>query len=179
MHRLRRQFGSKFVHLLKKSPTLVENLKHIRANNIKIRTGKGYCQAYYNKDTRTIYIGRRCALHYKLISLAHEFVHALIKPTEDPIPGKTGKKEFVNRCLSEEVEAIVHEVYIMQELIAAGMKEKEFSFNLQWLKLYLNGGRKAIRKKLNSTVTSTTGEKYPLYYGHWYDSKVPKNMRLP
>jgi hypothetical protein len=93
------------------------------------------------------------------------------------VPGVTGRQEFVTRCLEEETEAIVHEISIVKELLLAGVKidPKE----LEWLKRYKRGGRKAIMKALQKTITSTTGEDYPEYYGSWYDEIVPPAKRLP
>ena len=174
---LRRQFGKRLVEAALKCPTLVEDIFRIKTEGVRIRLVDGPCRAYYDRKKRTIYIGRWCPRNYKLISIAHEFVHAIVKPTIDPIPGKTGRKEFVDRCLDEETEAIVHEIHIVRELIQAGVKidPKE----LEWLRRYRRGGRKAIRKALEKTITSTTGEDYPEYYGSWYDEIVPPSKRLP
>ncbi|MBK7746097.1 MAG: hypothetical protein IPP97_03405 [Candidatus Obscuribacter sp.] len=177
LRNLKRQFGKRMVETLLKSPTLLEDIEQIREAGVRIRLVDGPCRAYYDRKKRTIYIGRWCPRNYKLISIAHEFVHALVKPTLDPIPGKTGRKEFVNRCLEEETEAIVHEIEIVKELIKAGtpVDPKE----LEWLKRYRRGGRKAIRKALEKTITSTTGEDYPEYYASWYDEIVPPAQRIP
>lgn len=174
---LKRQFGKRLVETALKSPTLVEDLGRIRLEGVKIRLVDGPCRAYYDRKKRTIYIGRWCPRNYKLISIAHEFVHALVKPTIDPIPGKTGRQEFVDRCLDEETEAIVHEIEIVKELLQAGVAvdPKE----LEWLNRYKRGGRKAIRRALEKTITSTTGEDYPEYYGSWYDEMVPPAKRKP
>ncbi len=174
---LKRQFGKRLVECALKCPTLVEDIERIRQEGVKIRLVDGPCRAYYDRKKRTIYIGRWCPRNYKLISIAHEFVHAVIRPTIDPVPGVTGKQEFVTRCLEEETEAIVHEISIVKELLLAGVKidPKE----LEWLKRYKRGGRKAIMKALQKTITSTTGEDYPEYYGSWYDEIVPPAKRLP
>ena len=177
MRNLKRQFGKRLVEAALKCPTLIEDIERIRTEGVKIRLVDGPCRAYYDRKKRTIYIGRWCPRNYKLISIAHEFVHALIKPTIDPIAGTTGRKEFINRCLDEEAEAIVHEILIVKELINAGVKvdPKE----LDWLNRYRRGGRKAVRKALEKTITSTTGEDYPEYYGSWYDEMIPTPKRLP
>jgi len=174
---LKRQFGRRMVEALQKSPTLIDDIERIREAGVRIRLVDGPCRAYYDRKKRTIYIGRWCPRNYKLISIAHEFVHALVKPTVDPVPGKTGRQEFVDRCIEEETEAIVHEIEIVKELIKAGIPvdPKE----LEWLKRYRRGGRTAIRKALQKTITSTTGEDYPEYYGSWYDEIVPISQRLP
>ena len=36
-----------------------------------------------------------------------------------------------------------------------------------------------VRKALEKTITSTTGEDYPEYYASWYDEIVPASQRLP
>jgi hypothetical protein len=174
---LKRQFGRRMVEALQKSPTLIDDIERIREAGVRIRLVDGPCRAYYDRKKRTIYIGRWCPRNYKLISIAHEFVHALVKPTVDPVPGKTGRQEFIDRCIEEETEAIVHEIEIVKELIKAGIPvdPKE----LEWLKRYRRGGRTAIRKALQKTITSTTGEDYPEYYGSWYDEIVPVSQRLP
>jgi Zn-dependent peptidase ImmA (M78 family) len=177
LRNLRRQFGKRLVEVALKSPTLIGDIERIKLEGVKIRQVDGPCRAYYDRRKRTIYIGRWCPRNYKLISIAHEFVHALVKPTIDPVAGQTSRAEFVERCLEEETEAIVHEISIVRELLKAGVKvdPKE----LEWLKRYRRGGRKAIRKALQKTITSTTGEDYPEYYGSWYDEMIPQAKRLP
>ena len=174
---LKRQFGKRLVEAALKSPTLVQDIERIRNEGVRIRLVDGPCRAYFDRKKRTIYIGRWCPRNYKLISIAHEFVHALLKPTVDPIPGKTGRQEFIDRCIEEETEAIVHEIIIVKELMQAGVKvdPKE----LEWLNRHKKGGRRAIRRALQKTITSTTGEDYPEYYGSWYDEIVPAWQRLP
>lgn len=177
MRNLKRQFGKRLVETALKSPTLVSDLERIKVEGVRIRLVDGPCRAYYDRKKRTIYIGRWCPRNYKLISIAHEFVHALVKPTIDPVPGKTGRQEFIDRCIEEETEAIVHEILIVKELLLAGVEvdPKE----LEWLKRYRSGGRRAIRRALQKTITSTTGEDYPEYYGSWYDETVPLALRRP
>ncbi|HNB23409.1 MAG TPA: hypothetical protein PKZ32_13360 [Candidatus Melainabacteria bacterium] len=174
---LKRQFGKRLVECALKCPTLVEDIERIRQEGVKIRLVDGPCRAYYDRKKRTIYIGRWSPRNYNLIRIAHKFAHAVIRPTIDPVPGVTGRQEFVTRCLEEETEAIVHEISIVKELLQAGVKidPKE----LEWLKRYKRGGRKAIMKALQKTITSTTGEDYPEYYGSWYDEIVPPSKRLP
>jgi Zn-dependent peptidase ImmA (M78 family) len=174
---LKRQFGKRLVETALKSPTLMSDLERIKVEGVRIRLVDGPCRAYYDRKKRTIYIGRWCPRNYKLISIAHVFVHALVKPTIDPVPGKTGRQEFIDRCIEEETEAIVHEILIVKELLLAGVEvdPKE----LEWLKRYRSGGRRAIRRALQKTITSTTGEDYPEYYGSWYDETVPVALRRP
>lgn len=155
IHNLKRQFGKRFVEAALKSRTFVRALYDIRTNQVKIRLVDGPCRAYYDRRKRTIYIGRWCPCNYKIISVVHEYVHALVRPTTDPIPGETGRQEFIDRCLDEEAEAIAMEVQCVKDLLKAGARldPKE----LEWLKRFNKGGRKAIRRALETTVTSTTG----------------------
>jgi hypothetical protein len=177
MLELKKQLGKGLVEAALKSPTLMADIERIRNEGVRIRLVDGPCRAYYDRKRRTIYIGKWCPRNYKLISIAHEFVHAIVKPTIDPVPGQTGRQEFIDRCLEEETEAIVHEIHIVRELLKAdvAVDPKE----LEWLNRYKRGGRKAIRKALEKTITSTTGEDYPEYYGIWYDEIVPSAKRLP
>lgn len=91
LRNLKRQFGRRMVETLLMSPTLVDDIDKIRAAGVRIRLVDGPCRASDRKK-RTIYIGRWCPRNYKLISIAHEFVHALVKPTIDPVPGQTGRQ---------------------------------------------------------------------------------------
>jgi hypothetical protein len=177
MEQIRRQFGDKFAKALSKCPTLVADLQEIRAAGVKIRKLGGRCQAYSDRDKRTIYIGGRCGLSYKLISLAHEKVHVLVSLTPDPIPGKTGRQAFIDMCLNAETDAIVHEVVVAGELLAAGIAVDDHS--MKWYRRFKRGGRAAIRKAIEQSYTSNTGERYPEYYGGWYDEVVKPKDRLP
>jgi type VI secretion system secreted protein VgrG len=177
MELIKRQFGAKFADALLKSPTLVADLAEIRAAGVRIRKLSGRCQAYSNRDKRAIYISGRCNLSYKLISLAHEKVHVLVSPTPDPKAGVTGRRDFIEMCLNAETDAIEHEVKVASELLAAGIAVDAHS--LKWLRRYKRGGRAAIRKALENSYTSNTGELYPEYYGGWYDEVLKPNQRLP
>lgn len=177
MNKLRRQFGESFIEALSKCPTLVADLAEIRANGVKIRKLGGHCQAYSNRGKKTIYIGARCKLSYKLISLAHEKVHVLVSPTPDPVPGKTSRQAFINMCLEAETDCIEHEVKVVAELLAARITVDDHSMG--WYRRYQKGGRQAIREAMENAHASTTGEKYPEYYGGWYDEAVRPKDRLP
>ncbi|GEM_PF-417216 len=177
MDQIKRQFGAAFAEALAQCPTLVADLREIRQNGVRIRKLSGHCQAYSNRDRKTIYIGSRCSLSYKLISLAHEKVHVLVSPTPNPIPGKTGRQAFIDMCLNAETDAIVHEVQVTGELVRAGIPVDKHS--LTWYRRFKRGGRAAVRKAIEGAYTSNTGEKYPDYYGLWYDEVVKPKDRLP
>jgi hypothetical protein len=177
MKKIRRQFGAEFADALAQSPTLMKDLAEIRAAAVKIRKLSGRCQAYSNSRKMTISIAAECDLSYKLISLAHEKVHVLVSPTANPVPGKTSRRAFIDLCLEAETDAIEHEVQVTAELLAYGLKVDEHS--LSWLRRYKRGGRAAIRKAIETSFTSNTGERYPEYYGGWYDEVVKPKERLP
>ncbi len=175
--KLEKKLGKSVIDIALKLPTLMDDIDKIEEAGIKIKFIDGPCKAYYDKRKRTIFIGKWCPRNYKLISIAHEFVHAILNPTQDPVPGKTGRKEFIERCLEEETMAIIHEINIVKELVKANVKID--NNELEWLKRYEEGGKKAIYKALKTTITSTTGEDYPEYYGGWYDESIPARKRLP
>jgi hypothetical protein len=177
MRRIRKQFGVKFAEALAQCPTLVADLKEIRQNGVKIRRVGGHCQAYSNRDRKTIYIGSRCNLSYQLVALAHETIHVLVSPTPDPMPRITSRQGFIDMCLNAETDCIVHEVRVVAELLAAGYDVDAHS--LSWYRRYKTGGRAAILKAMQKAITSNTGERYPEYYGAWYDEVVRPADRVP
>lgn len=180
MEKLRKQFGRKFADTLAKCPTLVADLDELRQHGVKIRkvSGEGkHCQAYSMRKRMTIYLGTHCSVAQKLIALAHEKVHMIVKPTPDPIPRTMGRQEFIEFNLNAETDCIVHEVKVTAELVKLGLKVDDHS--LSWLRRYKRGGRPAILKAMRKAVTSNTGELYPEYYGGWYDEAVKPKHRLP
>lgn len=177
MKAFRRQFGPAFADALSKCPTLVADLAEIRAKGVKIRKVGGHCQAYSMLTRMTIYIGSKCKLSYALIALAHEKVHLLVSPTPNPTPGVSSRQAFIKMCLEAETDSIVHEVQVVQELLDAGVKVDAHS--MKWYRRFKKGGRAAIREAMNEAITSNTGEKYPDYYGGWYDEVVKPKDRLP
>lgn len=180
MEKLRKQFGRKFADTLAQCPTLVADLDELRQHGVKIRkvTGEGkHCQAYSMRKRMTIYLGTHCSIAQKLIALAHEKVHMIVKPTPDPIPRTMGRQEFIEFNLNAETDCIVHEVKVTAELVKLGLKVDDHS--LSWLRRYKRGGRPAILKAMRKAITSNTGELYPDYYGGWYDEAVKPKHRLP
>lgn len=177
MKAFRKQFGRKFADALSKCPTLVADLAEIRSKGVKIRKVGGHCQAYSMLKRMTIYIGSKCKLSYALIALAHEKVHLLVSPTPNPTPRVSSRQAFIEMCLEAETDAIVHEVQVVQELLDAGIKVDAHS--MKWYRRFKRGGRNAIRAAMNEAITSNTGEKYPEYYGGWYDEVVKPKDRLP
>lgn len=170
-------FGKSMFESACLSKTLLKLICRAHESKVKYKLLNGVCMAYYDSNKNTIYIGKFCPRNYKIISVAHEISHAVIRRTVNPIPGVTGRKEFIESCIDDETESIVQELKVLVELKNAGIKfhEKEE----RWLKAYKSGGRRTIRKILKTTITSTTLETYPTYYSGWYDQIVPKSKRLP
>lgn len=177
VEKLQRQFGARFLEAVAKCPTLIADLKDIHTHGITIRKVGGHCQAYSIRKRKSIYVGSKCKLTYQLISVGHEKIHVIDSPTPDAVPGVTGRQWFIDACLDGETDSIVHEVIIAGELLAAGYEVDAHS--LKWHRRFQKGGRAAIRNAIEEAFTSNTGEKYPEYYGLWYDEVVKPSKRLP
>lgn len=138
----KRKFGRAFWKLAEVSPTFMEDLKLLEAAGIEIRLLNKSDIAYFSRKKRVIYVGKWSSHVNKIVSIGHEFVHALLRPTTDVKEGDD-KETWVNERLEEETEAIVHELLILQELVAAGKSKhfgKQFSgVGLSWLTIFLGG----------------------------------------
>ena len=171
---LRKQFGEQCFNIMLLSPTIMKNLEEIKRLKIKIRLLGGVCAAYYDGDKKTIYVGRWCSKVYKATSIAHEYVHAVTYPTNNPEEGEN-REEFIQRCLWAETYAVINEIKATKELIKAKIQVE--SKLLAWLKIYRRGGKNAIFKSMHTAITSTTKEQYYAYYGLWYDEVANKIKR--
>lgn len=178
MRYIKRQFGAKFAEALSKCPTLVKDLSEIRKAGIKIRRFKGHEQAYSELRRMRIMVSTGCSMTYALVALAHEKVHLLVTPTPPPVPGFTTRRQFIDRGIKSEVDAICHEVKVVGELLAAGYEVD--SHSMSWYRRFQRGGKSAIKKALlRKTVTSNTGENYRDYYGNWYDEVIDGDNPSP
>ncbi len=83
------------------------------------------------------------------------------------MPGITTKRQFVDRGIKSEIDAICHEVKVVKELLCAGYVVDKHC--LKWFRIFEKGGRNAVKKAFEKAYTSNTGEKYRDYYAHWYD----------
>lgn len=142
MKKSKRKFGRAFWKLAEASPTFLEDLKLLEAAGIEIRLLNKNDIAYFSKKKRVVYVGKWSSNVNKIVSIGHEFVHALLRPTTDVKEGDD-KETWINERLDEETEAIVHELLILQELIAAGKSKhfgKQFSgVGLSWLTIFEGG----------------------------------------
>lgn len=135
-------FGRPFWKLAAASPTFLQDLKLLEAAGIEIRLLRKSDVAYFNTYKRVIYVGKWSSNVNKIVSIGHEFVHALLRPTTHVQEGDD-REVWINERLEEETEAIIHELLILQELIDAGKQKhfgKQFSnVGLGWLTIYLGG----------------------------------------
>lgn len=142
MKKSKRIFGRAFWKLAEASPTFMQDWKLLEAAGIKVRLLNKSDIAYFNRKKRVVYVGKWSSHVNKIVSIGHEYVHALLRPTTDVKEGDD-RETWINERLEEETEAIVHELLILQELIAAG-KSKHFgkqfsSVGLGWLTIYQGG----------------------------------------
>ncbi|MBX9879685.1 MAG: ImmA/IrrE family metallo-endopeptidase [Candidatus Obscuribacterales bacterium] len=142
MKKSKRIFGRAFWKLAEVSPTFMQDWKLLEAAGIKIRLLNKSDIAYFSRKKRVVYVGKWSSHVNKIVSIGHEYVHALLRPTTDVKEGDD-RETWINERLEEETEAIVHELLILQELIAAG-KSKHFgkqfsSVGLGWLTIYQGG----------------------------------------
>lgn len=172
---LKRRFSSFFITALLKSPTLIDVIKQLEKKKIKIRCQSGACIGAYDSDKKTIIIGTSCPDDFKLLTLAHEYIHAMYGPLPNPLRLKMGKQEYIKACISEEVEAALFELKLMKELEKkANIK---FSDNLiSWKKFKTKA---AMAKKLRKTENSISNQPYFDYYSEAYDDAVPEKYRKP
>ncbi len=142
MKKSKRIFGRAFWKLAEASPTFMQDWKLLEAAGIKIRLLNKSDIAYFSRKKRVIYVGKWNSNVYNVVSIGHEYVHALLRPTTDVKEGDD-RETWINERLEEETEAIVHELLILKELIAAG-KSKYFgklfsNVGLGWLTIYEGG----------------------------------------
>jgi hypothetical protein len=137
---------------------------------VKIRRVDNRNSATYAESDpikKVIYICKNCPLSYQLTALAHEKYHVLTHLTPLPDTNKIRRGAFVNECFNCEVEAAVHDLKVAAELQQAGITLDEHTLEL--FTIYQEGGRRALRKKLSTATTSTTGDTYRKYYGQVWD----------
>lgn len=142
MNKSKRKFGRAFWKLAEASPTFLQDLKLLEAAGIEIRLLNKNDIAYFSRKKQVVYVGKWSSNVNKIVSIGHEYVHALLRPTTDVKEGDD-RETWINERLDEETEAIVHELLILQELIAAGKRKffgKQFSgVGLTWLTIFLGG----------------------------------------
>jgi hypothetical protein len=169
MYDFKRNFGRAFDEALRKSPTLAADVKKLYRRKIKIRRVYGQCRAYFSTTIQTIFIGSSCDLVRQLQYLAHEASHALYDRPVAATNQKLTRRQFINKNITNEVNAVMHELKVLQELHLA-------SFPLDavmrsWLRLYEVQGRGGLRSALENSKTSTTDESYSDYYSRSFDEQ--------
>lgn len=176
MRLLTRQFGKSFASALAKSPTLVGDLEECRRQGVRIRRLKNKCLGYSIECDKFICIGTKCSRSIALTMLAHEIDHVLrgTAPLNDIPPGMS-RKRFVRLLLEEEVDCMEYELKVVGELKAAGVRLD--GYTLSRYRSWKRYGRAMLRRRVEKLETSTTGERYPKYYGRIYDEAMAARRR--
>ena len=164
--RLFELFGINVVLTIRKSPTLIKQLTLLEQTDIliKISRGKG---TYYDLYERTIFLESTPGDCVQVSTeIAHEIVHAIIRPTRDPVDGCDEMDRWVDECMEQETDATVNECIVADELAAKGTV---LPYSVEyWQEIWHAGGRAAIREEYESTVTSTNNQSYRSHYEGWY-----------
>jgi len=176
MNKIKRQYGNWFARAAASSPTLVSDIKEARRRGVRILRVPGRCQAYSTCKDKLVVISRRCATLTQITDLAHELYHILHGHAPiDADPRRVGRRRYIRRLLEEETDCFVHEITVAEELLEAGYKLG--AQEMEWVRSFRRGGRKAIRRKVERTETAVNGKKYRLYYGELYDEALQKSTR--
>lgn len=185
-------------NLLADSPTGAAAVKYLEDKKIKVEFANGG-GSYW--DGNKVVIDRSRPMERNALSLVHEINHAKASidgPKADIV--KDTRADYVKKMLDEEVRGTVDSIKAKNELVAKG---KSISATYPLEKDYNAAYKKAVddAKKLNpkateaelkkigekagydrvlkgfndgEVTTSTTGVKYPDYYGQAWDKVHPK-----
>lgn len=168
--------GKKLAVVAAKSPIVFEDICALLQRGIRIEFVKRN-GAYFDQKSKTIYVSAQFSDSHKLLALSHEYAHAVLNPTTNPIPGKTGRKEFILQGFEQEADAVIHELMAAQELKAVGVPLDKTTLEL--LSAYQQGGRNAILRYIDSSKNSANEEGYIEHFSHWYDETVPRSSARP
>jgi hypothetical protein len=179
---LARHFGPKLVETLLAIPYLVRIVRTLVRRGWKIRVKKrmlgysGYYKgAFSTRSKKTVYIGAKANFFFILISIAHEYVHAVVMPTKNPRRGSSCKR-FIERCLTEEAKANLYECRVIQALLDMGYTFKDIDRKSTWAQDWYKTSKKglgALKEKVRRSQEGTEGMTYPEFYRSWYEEKVP------
>lgn len=169
--------GPQLAKIAQKSPAVAGDLADLVNSGIKVQFANGRKRAFFDRRSRTISISNEKSDSQKLQSLAHEYSHVFLNPTLNPIPGKTGRSEFIQQGLEQEADAVIHELIVAYELKAAGVPVDKETLTL--LSDYTTKGRPAILKYILTAKNSATNENYIEHFNSWYDEIVPPTSARP
>ncbi len=184
--------------ILADSPTGAAAVKYLEDKNIKVEFADGG-GSYW--DGNKIVIDRSRPLDRNALSLVHEINHAKASidgPKADIV--KDTRADYVSKMLNEEVRGTVDSIKAKNELVAKGKKisatyplEKEYNAaykkavdeakkanpkatEAELKKIGEKAGYERVLKGFQDgeVTTSTTGVKYPDYYGQAWDRHHPK-----
>ncbi|QSQ24504.1 hypothetical protein JY651_06000 [Pyxidicoccus parkwayensis] len=184
--------------LLADSPTGAAAVKYLEDKNIKVEFANGG-GSYW--DGNKIVIDRSRPMERNALSLVHEINHAKASidgPKADIV--KDTRTDYVKKMLDEEVRGTVDSIKAKNELVAKGKSISatyplEDKYNAAYKKA-VDDAKKANPKATEAELkkigekagyervlkgfqdgevtTSTTGVKYPDYYGQAWDKAHPK-----
>lgn len=176
--RIARQFGVRFARAFEQSPTLIADLAKLREKRISIRTIKG-CTAWSQRPQERFVIGRDCDLGTRLLYFAHESWHVLRgeTPFADREVKRLSRKQYIKVSLDEETDCIVHEMQVMEELIAAGAVTFSED-NMRWYRRWRRGGRAAIRRVIGKTANAIDGTTYKDQFAAEWDAVAGDLVKL-
>ncbi|MBX9878112.1 MAG: tetratricopeptide repeat protein [Candidatus Obscuribacterales bacterium] len=173
---LSKPLGEKLALIAAKSPVVFDDICTLLRRGVKIEFVKRN-GAYFDQKTKTIYVSTKFSDSHKLLALSHEYAHAVLNPTNNPIPGKTGRKEFILQGFEQEADAVIHELMAAQELKAAGVPIDKATEEL--LTAYQQSGRDAVLRYIDLSKNSANEEGYIEHFSHWYDETVPRSSARP
>jgi len=169
--------GPQLFSIAQKSPVAVGDLLDLLRLGIKIKFVSGQQRAWFDRKTKTIYISKNRTDGEKLQAIAHEYSHVVLNPTANPMPGKTGREEFIRQGFEQEIDAVIHELIVANELNSQGVPVDEKALTL--LSKYQKDGRQTIFKYVLDSKNSATNEDYFEHFNSWYDEMVPANAARP
>ena len=188
---LKEHFGTKVITTLLAIPLLVQIVRELLSHGWKIRIKKRmsgirgyYDSAYSHAKSKTIYLGYglRKAPFFLLITIAHEYVHAIQHPTDWPVKGVTGRREFIEGCIEDEAMATMNETKVTQALLDLGYTFKQIDRRNKWAQNWYETaqlGLEALKTRLRTTIEGMDGLTYEEFYSGVYESHVPYRKRLP
>jgi tetratricopeptide (TPR) repeat protein len=168
--------GAQLAAVASKSPIVLGDICGLLKRGIRIQFVKRN-GAYFDQKTKTIYVGNSFSDSHKLLALSHEYSHAVLNPTRNPVPGKTGRKEFILESFQQEADAVIHELIAAEELRSAGVPLDKPTLEL--LNAYQKDGRDIVLRYIDSSKNSATEEGYVEHFNRWYDEAVPYSSARP
>ncbi len=166
MNKLQRQFGPRFVELVKVSPRLVADIKRLRRRGVRIKTLRGSIDAWCIKDDNLVALGTRNPAQVGVMALAHEANHMLRERISMNAVDHVTEVHWVREFMEEETECFFREAETAEDFVKAGIKLTKYAKS--WLRTKRRGGKAAVRKRVSRTRVVGTRLTYPEYIRAMY-----------